>query len=236
LPPFSLTVYDNVGNEVKLDIIITRVAVAGAPAGTAYQWEVAVFNSADRGVAADFQPYGAAPLGTDDFYFDNQGRLMAGGPNSLALTVPGGQPMVLDMAAISGNAAAYTPSGDANGNAPSEVTGYDISDDGILAAIYKNGARVETFKIPLAKVPAPDKMLVTAGNTFLTSQDSGDFQMGFANEGGRGNIVGGALEQSNADLANELTIMIESQRNYTANSKVFQTSAELMDVLVNLSR
>jgi flagellar hook protein FlgE len=30
--------------------------------------------------------------------------------------------------------------------------------------------------------------------------------------------------------------MIDAQRGYTANSKVFQTGAELMDVLVNLKR
>ena len=30
--------------------------------------------------------------------------------------------------------------------------------------------------------------------------------------------------------------MIEAQRNYTANSKVFQTGSELLDVLVNLKR
>ena len=45
-----------------------------------------------------------------------------------------------------------------------------------------------------------------------------------------------ALEASNVDLANELTAMIESQRGYTANSKVFQTGADLLDVLVNLKR
>ena len=30
--------------------------------------------------------------------------------------------------------------------------------------------------------------------------------------------------------------MIELERNYTANSKVFQTGSELMDVVVNLKR
>ena len=105
-----------------------------------------------------------------------------------------------------------------------------------MFAIYETGARVATYKIPLATVPSPDKMSVQPGNVFLTTQDSGDMSLGFANEGGRGGIAGFTLEQSNVDLANELTTMIESQRNYTANSKVFQTSAELMDVLVNLSR
>jgi flagellar hook protein FlgE len=30
--------------------------------------------------------------------------------------------------------------------------------------------------------------------------------------------------------------MVEAQRSYTANSKVFQTGTELLDVLVNLVR
>ena len=60
--------------------------------------------------------------------------------------------------------------------------------------------------------------------------------IGFAGAGGFGSISSGALEQSTVDLATELTTMIESQREYTANSKVFQTGADLMDVLVNLKR
>jgi flagellar hook protein FlgE len=48
--------------------------------------------------------------------------------------------------------------------------------------------------------------------------------------------VSGALESSNVDIAEELTDMIASQRSYTANSKVFQTGSDLMEVLVNLKR
>jgi flagellar hook protein FlgE len=51
-----------------------------------------------------------------------------------------------------------------------------------------------------------------------------------------GSIVSNALEQSTVDLAAELTTMIEAQRSYQANSKIVQTGAELMDVLVNLQR
>ena len=51
-----------------------------------------------------------------------------------------------------------------------------------------------------------------------------------------GSVVSGALESSNVDIAEELTNMIAAQRSYTANSKVFQTGSELMDVLVNLKR
>jgi flagellar hook protein FlgE len=54
--------------------------------------------------------------------------------------------------------------------------------------------------------------------------------------GGLGTIASGALESSNVDLADELTSMIESQRGFTANSKSFQTGADLLDVVVNLKR
>ena len=49
-----------------------------------------------------------------------------------------------------------------------------------------------------------------------------------------GSIVSGALESSNVDIAEELTTMIEAQRGYTANSKVFQAGSELLDVLMSL--
>ena len=83
---------------------------------------------------------------------------------------------------------------------------------------------------------SPDQLDVVPGNVYSQSADSGDVRIGFANEGGLGSVVSGALENSNVDIAEELTNMIESQRSYTANSKVFQTGADLMDILVNLKR
>ena len=93
-----------------------------------------------------------------------------------------------------------------------------------------------TYKIPLADVPSPDNLTVAAGNVYVPSTESGAVQVGFSTSGGLGTIVSGALESSTVDLASELTAMIESQRSYTANSKVFQTGSELLDVLVNLKR
>ena len=44
------------------------------------------------------------------------------------------------------------------------------------------------------------------------------------------------MVQVHAHSAEELTTMIESQRSYTADSKVFQTGSDLMEILVNLKR
>jgi flagellar hook protein FlgE len=85
-------------------------------------------------------------------------------------------------------------------------------------------------------VPSPDSLESLAGNVYRVGAEAGDLNVGFAGTSGFGTMVSSALEQSTVDLASELTTMIESERNYTANSKVFQTGAELMDVLVNLKR
>jgi flagellar hook protein FlgE len=102
--------------------------------------------------------------------------------------------------------------------------------------VFQNGARIATYRIPLGNVASPDNLEPLAGNVFAPSVDSGDLQIGFAGNGGLGTVEAASLEQSTVDLASELTAMIESERNYTANSKVFQTGSELMDVVVNLKR
>ncbi len=225
--PTSMQIIDNVGNERMLDVYVTRTG--------ANTWEVAVFDPAGRDSGADFFPYGAGMLvGSDELTFDASGNLT--GPTTIPLTISNSAPFELDVSTVSAKAAPYSPQATANGNSPSSVKEFQIADDGTLYAVYETGARVATYRIPLADVPSADMMSVQPGVVFLSTQASGEFSIGFAQEGGFGRIDGFSVEQSTVDLASELTTMIEAQRNYTANSKVFQTSAELMDVLVNLQR
>jgi flagellar hook protein FlgE len=126
--------------------------------------------------------------------------------------------------------------GKVNGNAASKVKGYEIDDKGVVSIAYENGDLVPKFRVALASVQSPDNLNPVAGNMYTQSNDSGVVILGYAGSSGFGTILSGALEDSNVDVAEELTAMIESQRNYTANSKVFQTGSELMEVLVNLKR
>ena len=224
----SLVTYDNLGNEVTLDVYMTKTA--------AETWEVAVYNQADA-TSGGF-PYASAALVTETLTFDpTTGQLDGSSPTSLDIPIPNGATVTLDMSQSSQLASDYTVLDAAvNGNAPSEVERVEIADDGMLYAVFENGARLATYRIPLANVASPDNLQPLAGNVFASSVDSGDVQVGFAGEGGFGTLVSSALEQSTVDLASELTAMIESERNYTANSKVFQTGSELMDVVVNLKR
>jgi flagellar hook protein FlgE len=111
-----------------------------------------------------------------------------------------------------------------------------IDNEGIVSVQYANGAMKQLYRLDLAYVQSPDQLTVLPGNVFQEGLQSGQVNFGKPNEISLGAIKSGALEASNVDIAEELTNMIESQRNYTANSKVFQTGGDLMDVLVNLKR
>ena len=225
----SLVAYDNLGNEVVLDVYLTKTADN--------TWEVAVFDKATAGPSGGF-PYTSGPLATTTLNFDPAtGDLTAASASSLAIPVPNGQTLNLDMKDMTQLGADYTVmNAKIDGNAPSAVDRVDIGEDGTLYVIYENGARQATYKIPLADVASPDRLTPRAGNVYLPSAESGDVKVGEAGKGGFGTMISGALEQSNVDLASELTAMIEAQRSYTANSKVFQSGSELLDVLVNLKR
>jgi flagellar hook protein FlgE len=227
----SLVTYDNLGNQVTLDVYMTKSADS--------EWEVAIYNQADADPTSHGFPYANAQLNAaTTLVFDpTTGQLDPSSVTTIDIPVPNGATVTLDMGESSQLASNYTLlDASVNGNAPSEVERVEIADDGTLYAVFQNGARLATYRIPLANVASPDNLQPLAGNVFAPSVDSGDMQVGFAGEGGFGNMVSSALEQSTVDLASELTAMIESERNYTANSKVFQTGSELMDVVVNLKR
>lgn len=225
----SLVRYDNLGNEVYLDAYFSKSAAG--------QWEVAVYDKAAAAADGGF-PYAAGPLAVQALEFDPAtGNLTGASASSVTVPIPNGAALDLDLAGMTQLAADYTVmAADVNGSAPSAVRGVEVDDDGTVVALMENGTRVATYRIPLADVPSPDNLRPVAGNVYALSNDSGDVKVGMPGAGGFGSLVAGAVEQSNVDMAAELVSMIESQRSYSANSKVFQTGAELLDVLVNLKR
>ncbi|WP_153772073.1 flagellar hook protein FlgE [Labrenzia sp. CE80] len=229
----SVVVYDNLGNELTLDVYYSKVTETAADS----DWEVAIFNSEDAAAGGGF-PYTSAALSTETLTFDmTTGELTAASATDINITVPNGGTFDVDLSGSTYLAADFTVTEvEANGNAPSAVDSVEFDEDGILYAIYSNGDRRAIYQIPLADVASPDKLTPLSGNIYQVSTESGDVRVGFPGEGGLGDLVVGALEGSNVDLATELTSMIESQRTYTANSKVFKAGSDLLEELVNLVR
>ena len=73
-------------------------------------------------------------------------------------------------------------------------------------------------------------------NRFAETETSGIANIGEATTGGRGSVFGGALEQSNVDIAQEFTQMILAQRGYQANSRSITVIDELLVETLNLKR
>jgi flagellar hook protein FlgE len=224
----SLITYDNLGGEAKLDLYFSKTAES--------EWEISVYDSRFAATDDGF-PYSTGPLAVETLDFGLRGELLSTSPSVVSIPIPGGQEFDLDISGLTQLSTDYVVlSAEANGNPPSGAELVEIGRDGLVSASYENGTRVPVYRIPLAHVVSPDMLTPLAGSVFATSSESGDVEISFAQSGGLGGIISGALEQSTVDLAGELTSMIDAQRSYTANSKVFQTGSELMDVLVSLKR
>ncbi|WP_105431655.1 flagellar hook protein FlgE [Neorhizobium sp. T6_25] len=236
----SLTAYDHAGAKVLYDFYYTK---ASASPDT---WEVSVYRQ-DQATNGGFPYTATAPKvlvqQTVTLAFDpNTNKLTAASPKAITFTDPNdgatpAQSIKIDLSDMTQFATAFTPGkGIIDGNAPSPITDVEIGGDGLVTAVYQDGGRRPIYQVALATVPSIDKLLPQNGNVYLPTNDSGVVTIGFPQAGAFGQIYSGALESSNVDIASELTEMIESQRVYTANSKVFQTGSDLMDVLINLKR
>jgi flagellar hook protein FlgE len=218
----SLVAYDSQGNTRLIEFTYTKTG--------------------DNAWSVEASYDGATIAGPIAMTFDSEGQLLTPSPATITTTaqvIDGANLNALSIS-IGGSsqlASAFDVSnGKIDGNGASKVTGYEISDDGIVSLKYSNGELTPKYRIAMASVQSPDNLKPLPGNVYSQSNESGVVVMGYAGTNGYGSIISGALEDSNVDIAEELTSMIESQRNYTANSKVFQTGSELMEVLVNLKR
>jgi flagellar hook protein FlgE len=223
----SLLAYGNLGEPVTLDVYATKTGPN--------TWEYAVFDRAAAASGGGF-PYSSPALATTTLDFDPlNGGLAATSPTSLVIPVPGGATASVSIAGTTQLASDFViRSADLDGHAPSGIDNVSIADDGTLSVVYGNGLSTPAWRIPLGQVTSPNNLQPLAGNVFVATEGSGAIRVSDATTGSAGRISASALEESNVDISAELTTMIEAQRNYSANSKVFQTGAELMDVLINL--
>lgn len=223
----SITGYDSQGNAVTFDVYYTKTADN--------TWDVSVYNKADAASGDTPFPYSSGPVGSTTLTFDSNGALTSGGTFDVTFG-SNSQTIAMDMTGFSQVATDFSATGKMNGQAPNPVTSVTIGKDGTVNAVYKDSSTKALYRVPLATVASPDNLTVQTGNVYSANGVSGVTVSGWPQSGGFGYIQSNALEESNVDLATELTNMIVSQKSYTANSKVFQSGSDLLDVLVNLQR
>jgi flagellar hook protein FlgE len=117
------------------------------------------------------------------------------------------------------------------------LTGLSMSPDhdGVVFAVFSNGQIRPIAQLAIATFNAQAGLSHLGGNAFGETPASGQPSIGVAGSGGRGEIIGGVLEQSNVDIATEFTDLIVAQRSFQANSRVITTiSQTLQDLIQNV--
>jgi len=129
------------------------------------------------------------------------------------------------------DAASATSSKTQNGASAGMVDNISILPDGTIQATFGAGQTVAVAKLALVTFNNPK-----GSNRFSGSEAAGLPNLGEANTGGRGTVIGSALEQSNVDIAQEFTQMILAQRGYQANAKTITVSDELLLETIQIKR
>lgn len=236
--------YDALGSPHVATITYTKAA-------TAQTWDYDITVPGDDVVGGTAATPFSIKTGT--MVFDGNGVLLTADgatPADLALTTPaflngaGASAFTWDIvdettgtSTLTGYAApSATSSINQNGKAPGMLDNISINADGVIVATLGAGQSVSMGQLALASFNNP-KGLVKLGNSrFAEGQSAGPPNVGVARTGGRGALVGSALEASNVDIAQEFTQMILAQRGYQANSKTITVSDELLQDTLNIKR
>ncbi len=232
-----ITVYDSLGTAHVVTMNFAKTA--------ANTWSVtATIPGADVGATTP------QTIGTSTLTFGSNGQLLtpaAGAPIALSINgLSDGATTPLNINWNLWDASGTTPTftqfdqssatsaNTQDGAAAAQLTGVTMSNGGQLLATYSNGQQSVVGEVAVASIRNPQTLVAAGNNLFQVSAETGAPAIGTQGTGGRGTVVGGALESSNVDIAQELTELIVLQSAYQANAKVITTVDTLAQATTQL--
>jgi flagellar hook protein FlgE len=245
-----LRVYDSLGNET---IVTLQYQKTGANA-----WEVSL-EPLDPSVGVITNPTGPIPI-----TFNPDGSLATIDATSVSPVLPDPPPTInIEIDPVESGATPFTgaaaiklnffsptntplvtqfaqPTAVAgivqDGQPAAQLSRVAVGNGGTLVAQYSDGTEGIIGQIAMASIGNPDTLIAVGNNAYRVSSGTAEPTIGVAGSGGRGSIVGGAIEGSTADMAREFTNLIVYQRGYQANARVITTADELSAETINLKR
>jgi len=116
-----------------------------------------------------------------------------------------------------------------------DIQSYSIDGNGVITGVI-GGNKVTLAQVAVANFANPEGLERAGDTAFRESASSGAADVLAAGDPGVGQLMGGALEMSNVDLAAEFTNLIIAQRGFQATSRVITTSDQVLEELVNIKR
>ena len=243
--PLSVEYFDNVSASQDLAFTFTPVIPAS---GSSNEWAVEISDSqtdpALNPIASFTATFDATSAlgGTLASVTNLVGSTFDGTTGILELSTAGG-PIELELGIIGEStpftqlSAEFGPTGiTKNGAAVGSLQSIDVDENGLVKGVFEGGVVRTLYQIPVADFANVNGLSALDGLAFAASPDSGSLFFWDAGDGPTGSMINFALESSNADLAEELTSLIETQRAYSSNATVIRTVDEMLQETTNLKR
>lgn len=122
-----------------------------------------------------------------------------------------------------------------DGYGAGELASMSVGGDGSVIGLYTNGESQTLASIGIATFLNPEGLLQYGSNLYTESTNSGSAVLTAGGIGSAGSIIGGALENSNIDTAEQFVNLIEAQRGFQANSRVISVQNEVLRDMVNIA-
>jgi len=224
-------------NTWNYSVTIPASDISGATAPVTLASGTLVFNG--NGTLQSVTPTGAAASSTNPTIrippAGSSGAVFTDGANPLSFTWnlfnSGGTGLITQTAAASS-----TTSIQQDGAASGTLQSFSIGSDGTITGSFSNGTTAVVGQIALASFADEQGLSRNGNNDFTPTLASGQPTIGAPESGGLGSISGGALEQSNVDIATEFANLIVAQRSYEANARVVTTFDQIAQDTIALKQ
>lgn len=235
----STTIYDSLGDQYNVTLAFTRDVTRP----NTWTWQASVGDPAE-----------ITGGGSGTAVFNNDGSLNAFTYDDGSTTLQINPRRAGDRAALSANlislslnvgstgnfsgltqmsGASTTVSGQQDGYGLGTLSSESIDQNGKIIGEFSNGTTRTLGQVMVAAFDNPGGLIREGGNLYSVSASTGNPIIGEAGTAIPTQVVSGSLEQSNVDLATELSNMIVAERGYQANAKVITTSSDMLSELVN---
>ncbi len=228
--------YDSLGTAREVLVTFTKQA---APANT-WSWSAAYDSTSG----------GTTTVGSGTLTFQSDGTLPSGTTGAISIAGAlmndtGGQPsdlnVSLDFSSITQLSTGDEQTSDItlrnqDGFARGVLQSFNIGSGGKINGVFSNGLTRVIAQVALANFSNVGGLTRDGNNMFLETPASGTAQIGAPEQGGRGSVTGGVLENSNVDLGREFSNLIITQRGFQANARTITAADTLLQETVNLVR
>jgi len=116
------------------------------------------------------------------------------------------------------------------------MTNISVTAGGVVTATDADGATVEVGNVQLSRFPNPSGLAINGDNILLETDSSGAAEAGDPGAENFGTLGAYRVENSNVDLAQELTRLITLQRALSMSLKAFQQTDTMITQAINLRK